>query len=164
MPEKDAATYRFDPFDLTKYALPRPSLAPDGQVGPRPRADNFFAEVGSGVRPGELRAGIVLSGPMLQARLFVRDGAPLPAGDQPHPAAGDEAKGVPGGPRNYGRDGAIDSTPRRTGEDYEPNSASGPQQSGTPMTTACALRRHRAQQRARHARTTISCRRAPSIG
>ena len=157
MPEKDAATYRFDPFDLTKVWPYRDHpLLPMGKLVLDRVPDNFFAEVEQAAfDPANFVPGI---GPspdrMLQARLFAYgDAHRYRLGINHTRLPVNEAKGVPGGPRNYGRDGAMrfDANGGRA-KNYEPNSASGPQQSGDAYDHGLALSGVTGpQQRARHA-------------
>ena len=135
MPEKDAASYRIDPFDLTKVWPYRDyPLIPIGKLVLDRVPDNYFAEVEQAAfDPANFVPGI---GPspdrMLQGRLFAYGDAhryrlginhtriPVNA-----PAA------VEGGARNYGRDGAMrfDATGGRA-KNYEPNSYQGPAETG----------------------------------
>jgi catalase len=157
MPERDAATYRFDPFDLTKVWPYRDyPLLPMGKLVLDRVPENFFAEVEQAAfDPANFVPGI---GPspdrMLQARLFAYgDAHRYRLGINHTRLPVNEAKGVPGGPRNYGRDGAMrfDANGGRA-KNYEPNSASGPQQSGNAYDHGLALSGVTGpQQRARHA-------------
>ena len=131
MPDKDAASYRIDPFDLTKVWPYRDyPLIPIAKLVLDRVPDNYFAEVEQAAfDPANFVPGI---GPspdrMLQGRLFAYGDAhryrlginhtriPVNA-----PAA------VEGGARNYGRDGAMrfDANGGRA-KNYEPNSYQGP--------------------------------------
>jgi catalase len=135
MPEKDAANYRIDPFDVTKVWPYRDyPLIPIGKLVLDRVPDNYFAEVEQAAfDPSNFVPGI---GPspdrMLQGRLFAYGDAhryrlginhtriPVNA-----PAA------VEGGARNYGRDGAMrfDANGGRS-KNYEPNSYQGPAETG----------------------------------
>ena len=108
--------------------------------------DNFFAEVEQAAfDPAHFVPGI---GPspdkMLQARLFaLRRRAPLPARRQPHALPVNAPRGVAGGARNYGRDGAMRFDDNGGGaKNYEPNSFDGPRQ--TDEALYAGLRRARA--------------------
>lgn len=134
MPEADAPTYRFNPFDLTKvWPYKDYPLIEVGRMVLNRSPDNYFAEVEqAALDPANFVPGI---GPspdrMLQARLFAYgdahryrlgiNGTRLPV---------NSPKGVPGGARNHGRDGAMrfDGNGGRT-RNYEPNSFDGPTQS-----------------------------------
>jgi len=160
MPEKDARHLPLRSLSTSPRYGPTGDhpLLPMGKVGPRPRARQLLRRGGAGgVRPGELRAGDrSLSGPHAAgAALRLRRCAPLPAGDQPHPAAGERGEGRAGRPaETYGRDGAMrfDANGGRAKELRRPNSASGPQQSGDAYDHGLALSGVTGpQQRARHA-------------
>jgi catalase len=133
MPEAEAAAYRIDPFDLTKVWNYRDyPLIPIGTLTLNRVPDNFFAEVEQAAfDPSHFVPGI---GPspdrMLQARLFGYDDAHrYRLGINHTRLAVNEPKGVPGGARNYGRDGSMrfDDNGKRT-RNYEPNSFDGPMQ------------------------------------
>ncbi len=136
MPLADAATYRFNPFDLTKVWPYRDyPLVEVGKLVLDRNPENYFADVEqSAFNPANYVPGI---GPspdkMLQGRLFAYadtqryrlgiNHTQLPV-NSPHaaPAA------------NYGRDGAM----RFDGNggasvNYEPNSRGGPAQTGEPL-------------------------------
>ncbi|WP_224241003.1 catalase [Hyalangium gracile] len=133
MPEADAQNYRFNPFDLTKvWPYKDYPLIEVGRMVLDRAPDNYFAEVEqAAMDPANFVPGI---GPspdrMLQARLFAYgdaqryrlgiNGTRLPV---------NSPKGVPGGARNYGRDGAMrfDGNGGRS-RNYEPNSFDGPVQ------------------------------------
>jgi catalase len=135
MPEADAHTYRFDPFDLTKvWPYADYPLVTVGRMVLDRVPDNFFAETEqSAFDPGAFVPGI---GPspdkMLQARLFAYGDAHryrlginhtrLPV-NAPHQS-----------PHNYGRDGAMrfDDNGGRS-KNYEPNSYSGPAPTGAEV-------------------------------
>jgi catalase len=135
MPATEAATYRFDPFDLTKVWPYRDyPLIPIAKLVLDRVPDNYFADVEQAAfDPANFVPGI---GPspdrMLQARLFAYGDAHryrlgvnhtrLPV-NAPH--------GVEGGARNYGRDGAMrfDDNGGRT-KNYEPNGHDGPAETG----------------------------------
>jgi catalase len=133
MPEADAPTYRFNPFDLTKVWPHKdyPLLELGRMVLDR-SPENYFADVEqAALDPANFVPGI---GPspdrMLQARLFAYgdahryrlgiNGTRLPV---------NSPKGVAGGARNYGRDGGMrfDGNGGRS-RNYEPNSFDGPTQ------------------------------------
>ena len=133
MPEADAATYRIDPFDLTKVWNYRDyPLIPIGKMVLNRVPDNFFAEVEQAAfDPSHFVPGI---GPspdrMLQARLFAYgDAHRYRLGINHTRLAVNEPQGVPGGARNYGRDGFMraDANGGRA-KNYEPNSFDGPVQ------------------------------------
>ena len=135
MPEADAATYRIDPFDLTKVWNYRDyPLIPIATLTLNRTPDNFFAEVEqSGFDPSHFVDGI---GPspdrMLQARLFAYgDAHRYRLGINHTRLAVNEPKGVTGGAQNYGRDGAMrfDGNGGRS-KNYEPNSFTGPTETG----------------------------------
>jgi catalase len=136
MPLADAATYRFNPFDLTKvWPYTDYPLQEVGTLVLNRNPDNYFAEVEQAAfNPANFVAGI---GPspdtMLQGRLFSYGDAhryrlginhtQLPV-NQPH--AAERA--------NYGRDGFMrfDGNGGRQ-KNYEPNSFGGPAQSNAPL-------------------------------
>ncbi len=135
MPEKDAATYRFDPFDLTKVWPYRDyPLITVGRIVLDRVPDNFFAETEqSAFDPSNFVPGV---GPspdrMLQARLFAYgDAHRYRLGINHTQLPVNAAKGVDGGAKNYGRDGAMRSdNGARGAKNYEPNSYDGPAQTG----------------------------------
>ncbi|WNG45019.1 catalase [Archangium minus] len=137
MPEADAATYRFNPFDLTKVWPHKDyPLIEVGKMVLDRAPDNFFAEVEqAALDPANFVPGI---GPspdrMLQARLFAyADAARYRLGINHTQLPVNSPKGVKGGARNYGRDGAMrfDGNGGRS-KNYEPNSFNGPAQSNEP--------------------------------
>jgi catalase len=138
MPAAEAAGYRFDPFDLTKvwphadYPLIRV-----GRLVLDRNPDNYFATVEQAAfDPGHFVPGV---GPspdkMLQARLFAYGDAHRYRLGVNHTRLPVNAPlGVPGGSRNYGRDGAMrfDDNGGRA-RNYEPNGFDGPAQTGEPL-------------------------------
>ncbi len=146
MPEADAATYRIDPFDLTKVWNYRDyPLIPIGKLVLNRLPENYFAEVEQAAfDPSHFVPGI---GPspdrMLQARLFgYGDAHRYRLGINHTRLDVNEPKGVPGGARNYGRDGSMrfDANGGRA-KNYEPNSFNGPAETheevykGLPLST-----------------------------
>lgn len=140
MPEADAATYRFNPFDLTKvWPYADYPLITIGKLVLDRLPDNYFAEVEQAAfDPSNFVPGI---GPspdrMLQARLFAYGDAQRYRLGINHTQLPVNAPRVEGGARNYGRDGAMrfDANGRRT-KNYEPNSFDGPAQLGGSDATA----------------------------
>lgn len=135
MREADAARYRFDPFDLTKvWPYADYPLIPIGRVVLDALPDNYFAETEqSAFDPANMVPGI---GPspdrMLQARLFAYgDAHRYRLGINHTRLPVNTPRGVPGGARNYGRDGAMrfDDNGGRT-RNYEPNSYGDPAPAG----------------------------------
>jgi len=135
MPAAAAATYRYDPFDLTKVWPYRDyPLIPVGRLVLDRVPDNHFAEVEQAAfDPGNFVPGI---GPspdrMLQARLFAYgDAHRYRLGVNHTRLPVNVPKGLAGGPRNYGRDGAMrfDDNGGRS-SNYEPNGTGGPAQTG----------------------------------
>jgi catalase len=135
MPERAAATYRFDPFDLTKVWPYRDyPLIPVARLVLDRLPDNHFAEVEQAAfDPANFVPGI---GPspdrMLQARLFAYGDAHRYRLGVNHTRLPVNApRQVPGGARNYGRDGAMrfDDNGGRT-PSYEPNGHDGPVETG----------------------------------
>jgi catalase len=134
MPEGEAASYRFNPFDLTKvWSQKDYPLIPVGRMVLDKVPDNYFAHTEqSGFDPASMVPGIGPSpDPMLQARLFAY-------GDAHRYRLGINHSRLPvNAPRtavaNYGRDGSMrfGDNGGRT-KNYEPNSFDGPQQSGEP--------------------------------
>jgi catalase len=137
MREAAAASYRFDPFDLTKVWPYRDyPLVPIARLVLDRVPDNYFAEVEQAAfDPSNFVPGI---GPspdrMLQARLFAYGDAHRYRLGVNHTRLPVNApRGVEGGPRNYGRDGAMrfdDNAGRATS--YEPNGHDGPAQTDAP--------------------------------
>ena len=135
MPEADAADYAIDPFDLTKvWPHADYPLVEVGRLVLDRNPDNYFAEVEqSAFDPGHMVPGI---GPspdrMLQGRLFAYGDAHRYRLGVNHTRLPVNApKGVSGGARNYGRDGAMrfDYNGGRW-PNYEPNSRGGPSEGG----------------------------------
>ena len=136
MPEAEAATYRINPFDLTKvWPHADYPLLELGRMTLDRNPDNYFAEVEQAAfDPGNFVPGI---GPspdkMLQGRLFAY-------GDAHRYRLGINHTQLPvNAPRattaaNYGRDGAMrfDDNSKRA-KNYEPNSFGGPVQSNEPL-------------------------------
>ena len=128
MPPKDAATYRFDPFDVTKV-LPHGDypLIPVGRMVLNRNPENYFAEVEqSAFSPGDLVPGFALApDKMLQARSVFYHDAHLhrlgPNYDLLPINAPKAAKA------NYQRDGAMRTDSNGgSGPNYWPNSFGGP--------------------------------------
>ena len=135
MPEAAAATYRFNPFDLNKVWPYRDyPLITIGTLVLDRVPDNYFAETEQAAfDPSNFVPGI---GPspdrMLQARLFAYgDAHRYRLGINHTRLPINEARGVAGGARNYGRDGAMrfDANGGRS-KNYEPNSYDGPIETG----------------------------------
>ncbi len=135
MPERDAATYRYNPFDLTKvWPYADYPLIAIGRIVLDRAPDNFFAEVEqSAFDPSNFVPGIGPSpDPMLQARLFAYgDAHRYRLGINHTRLSVNAPRGVEGGARNYGRDGAVrfDDNGGRS-RNYEPNSHDGPAETG----------------------------------
>jgi len=110
MPEADAASYRFNPFDLTKvWPYQDYPLIEVGKLVLDRNPDDFFADVEqSAFDPGHFVPGI---GPspdkMLQGRLFAYgDAHRYRLGVNHTQLPVNAPRGVAGGAHNYGRDGA----------------------------------------------------------
>ena len=138
MPEADAASYRINPFDVTKIWPYRDyPLIPVGRLVLDRNPDNFFAEVEQAAfDPGHFVPGV---GPspdkMLQGRLFAYgDAHRYRLGVNHTRLPINSPRGVPAGATNHGRDGALrfDANGGRA-KNYEPNSFGGPAQSGEPL-------------------------------
>ncbi|HYG68092.1 MAG TPA: catalase, partial [Anaeromyxobacteraceae bacterium] len=136
MPVKDAATYRFNPFDLTKVWPYRDyPLVPIGKLVLDRVPDSYFAEVEQAAfDPSNFVPGV---GPspdrMLQARLFAYgDAHRYRLGINHTRLPVNLPQGVAGGARNYGRDGAMrfDGNGGRGAPNYEPNDRGGPLETG----------------------------------
>jgi len=131
MPAAEAASYRFNPFDLTKvWPYADYPLIEIGRMVLDRAPDNYFAEVEQAAfDPSNFVPGIGPSpDPMLQARLFAYgDAHRYRLGVNHTRLAVNTAQGVEGGARNYGRDGAMrfDDNGSRS-KNYEPNSYDGP--------------------------------------
>ncbi|MFB7494527.1 catalase [Streptomyces sp. NPDC056161] len=141
MPAADAATYRFNPFDLTKV-WPHEDYPPVeiGRLELNRNPENVFAEVEQSIfSPAHFVPGI---GPspdkMLQGRLFAYGDAHryrvginadhLPV-NRPHAA---EA-------RTYSRDGHLYDGRHKGAKNYEPNSFGGPAQTDRPLWQSTAV-------------------------
>jgi catalase len=142
MPLEEAATYRVNPFDLTKvWSQKEYPLHEVGRLTLDRNADNYFGDVEqSGFDPGNFVPGI---GPspdkMLQGRLFAYGDAhryrlginhtQLPV-NAPHAT---EA-------HNYGRDGLMAGHGNGgRNKNYEPNSFDGPVETGMPYAAPLEL-------------------------
>src|SRR5690606_14356342 len=135
MPEAEAATYRFNPFDLTKvWPHADYPLIPIGRlVLDRVPDNHFFETEQSAFNPAHFVPGIGPSpDPMLQARLFgYGDAHRYRLGINHTLLPVNAPQGVDGGAQNYGRDGAMRFTaPGRGEKNYEPNSYGGPAETG----------------------------------
>ncbi|WP_428261363.1 catalase [Haliangium sp.] len=135
MPEAEADRYRINPFDLTKvWPYADYPLIEVGKLVLDRVPENYFAEVEqSAFDPGNFVPGIGPSpDPMLQARLFAYGDAHRYRLGVNHTRLPVNApRGVPGGAKNYGRDGTMrfdDNGGRR--KNYSPNSYGGPAQTG----------------------------------
>lgn len=133
MPEADAATYRFNPFDLTKvWPYEDYPLIEIGEMTLNETPDNYFASIEQAAfDPAHFVPGI---GPspdrMLQARLFAYgDAHRYRLGINHTLLPVNTPQGMEHGEQNYSRDGLM-----RTGsnggrsKNYEPNSYNGPVQ------------------------------------
>jgi catalase len=135
MPEKDAHSYRFNPFDLTKVWPYRDyPLVPIAKMVLDRVPDNYFADVEQAAfDPSNFVPGVGPSpDPMLQARLFgYGDAHRYRLGVNHTRLSVNAPRAVEGGARNYGRDGAMrfDTNGGRS-KNYEPNSYEGPAQTG----------------------------------
>jgi catalase len=138
MPEAAAASYRFDPFDVTKvWPYQDYPLIPVAKMVLDSVPVNYFAETEQAAfDPGNMVPGI---GPspdrMLQARLFAYgDAHRYRLGVNHTRLPVNSPQGVAHGADNYGRDGALrfDDNGGR-GKNYEPNSHGGPAPTGAPF-------------------------------
>ena len=135
MPEKEAASYRFNPFDLTKvWPYQDYPLITIGKLVLDRLPENYFGEVEQAAfDPSNFVPGVGPSpDPMLQARLFgYGDAHRYRLGVNHTRLPVNAPQGVAGGGRNYGRDGAMrfDDNGGRS-KNYEPNSHDGPAQTG----------------------------------
>jgi len=137
MPADHSARYRFNPFDLTKVWPHRDyPLIPIARMELNRLPENYFAEVEqSAFDPAHFVPGIGPSpDPMLQARLFgYGDAHRYRLGINHTRLPVNAPKGVEGGARNYGRDGAMRFDDNGGGtKNYEPNSEDTPAQTGAP--------------------------------
>ncbi|AGX04508.1 MULTISPECIES: catalase KatA [Bacillaceae] len=130
MPEKDAETYRFDPFDVTKvWSQKDYPLIEVGRMVLNKNPENYFAEVEQATfSPGTLVPGVDVSpDKMLQGRLFAYHDAHryrVGANHQALPInrARNEVN-------NYQRDGQMRFDSNGGGSVYyEPNSFGGPKE------------------------------------
>jgi catalase len=131
MPEAEAATYHFDPFDLTTiWPYKGYPLIPIGKLVLDSVPDNYFAETEqSAFDPANFVPGI---GPspdrMVWARLFAcGDAQRYRLGINHTRLEVNSPKAVAGGARNHGRDGSmrLDDNGGRS-KNYEPNSYGSP--------------------------------------
>jgi catalase len=136
MPMAEAATYRINPFDLTKVwpHADYPTIE-IGKLTLNRNPDNYFADVEqAGFDPGNFVPGI---GPspdkMLQGRLFAYGDAHryrLGINHTQLDVNAPHATGV----HNYGRDGAMAGSPNGgRSKNYEPNSFDGPVETNQPL-------------------------------
>ncbi len=131
MPEEDAATYHFNPFDVTKvwYYKDYP-LIPFGRLVLNRNPENYFAEVEQAAfSPGNIVPGIDFSPDrMLQGRIFAYADAQryrIGANHQALPVNRPHAAPV----TNHQRDGAMRFDGNGGGTpNYEPNSYDGVQE------------------------------------
>src|SRR2546426_7704412 len=139
MPEAEATSYRFNPFDLTKvWPHGDYPLIPVGRLFLNRVPQNYFAEVEQAAfNPANMVSGI---GPspdrMLQARLFAYGDAHRYRLGINHTRLDVNApKGVPDGGHNYGRDGFMRFDDNGgAAKTYEPNSDEGtPFETGEPL-------------------------------
>jgi catalase len=143
MPDADAATYRVDPFDVTKVWSHRDyPLIPIGRLVLDRMPENFFAETEQAAfDPGHFVPGI---GPspdrMLQARLFAYgDAHRYRVGVNHMQLAVNAPRGAVAGVCNYGRDGAMAAGDGGRSKNYEPNSFDGPVQTGQELYTGLSV-------------------------
>jgi catalase len=137
MPESDAASYRFNPFDLTKvWPHVDYPLIEIGKLVLDRNPDNYFAEVEQAAfDPANFVPGI---GPspdkMLQGRLFAYgDAHRYRLGINHTRLPVNAPRGVSGAARNYGRDGSMSFQGNGgRAKNYEPNSFDGPVQTNRP--------------------------------
>ena len=137
MPDADAVSYRYNPFDLTKvWPHEDYPLIEIGKLVLDQNADNYFADVEQAAfDPGNFVPGI---GPspdkMLQGRLFAYgDAHRYRLGTNYTQLPVNEPRGVSGGAINYGRDGAMSFQGNGgRAKNYEPNSFDGPVQTNQP--------------------------------
>lgn len=155
MPDADAATYRFNPFDLTKVwphsDYPRHKI---GRMVLTTAPDNYFAHVEQAAfDPAEFVPGV---GPspdrMLQARLFAYgDAHRYRLGINHTMLPVNAPRAVKGGARNYGRDGLMAFGDNGgSAVNYEPNSAGGPVETGAVEPGVAVAGQAHAQRPARH--------------
>ena len=138
MPEADADTYRFDPFDVTKvWSQKDYPLIELGRMVLNRNPDNYFAEVEQATfSPGSFVPGIEASpDKMLQGRLFAYSDAHRYRVGANHNTLPINRPQCP--VHHYQRDGQM----RADGNGgssvyYEPNSYGGPQESPADRTSA----------------------------
>jgi catalase len=138
MPEADAAGYRFNPFDLTKvWPYEDYPLVTIGRMVLDRVPDNYFADTEQAAfSPASFVPGIGPSpDPMLQARLFAYgDAQRYRLGVNHTRLPVNTPRGVEGGARNYGRDGAMRFDANGgAAANYEPNGRGGPAETGAPF-------------------------------
>ncbi len=135
MPAAEAATYRFNPFDLTKV-WPHEDYPPIeiGKLELNRNPKNIFAEVEQSIfSPHHFVPGI---GPspdkMLQGRLFAYgDAHRYRVGINADLLPVNETKATTA--RTYGRDGVMYDGRHEGTKNYEPNSFGGPAQTDQPL-------------------------------
>ncbi|MGD6844555.1 catalase KatA [Bacillus infantis] len=131
MPEKDAETYRFDPFDVTKvWSQKDYPLIEVGRMVLNKNPENYFAEVEQATfSPGTLVPGVDVSpDKMLQGRLFAyHDAHRYRVGANHQALPINRARSEV---NNYQRDGQMRFDSNGGGTVYyEPNSFGGPKES-----------------------------------
>ncbi len=129
MPEKEAETYRWNPFDLTKvWSHKDYPLIEVGILELNRNPENYFAEVEQAAfAPSNIVRGIGHSpDKMLQARIFAYADAHRYRLGVNHHQIPVNAPKCPYA--NYQRDGAMQLGKASKGVNYEPNSFNGPQQ------------------------------------
>ena len=131
--------------------------------------DNYFADVEQAAfNPAQLRARhrAVARQDAAGTPVRLRRRAPLPAGHQPHPAAGEPA--ARGRQRRELRSRRLHARSTATAaraKNYEPNSFGGPAETGEPLYAPLASRRRSAAPTSgTAARATTSCRPARCTG
>ncbi|KAI8337163.1 catalase [Chlamydoabsidia padenii] len=133
MEQKDAETYRWNPFDVTKVWPHKDyPLQPVGRMVLNRNPENYFAETEQAAfSPSHMVPGIDVSPDrMLQGRLFSYP-------DTHRHRLGPNYNQIPinqpiSGVRNYQRDGFMSVNGNQgSAPNYEPNSQNGPQQTNT---------------------------------
>jgi catalase len=135
MPDAEAQSYRFNPFDVTKvWSQKDYPLIPVGTMTLNRNADNYFEDVEQAAfDPGNFVPGI---GPspdkMLQGRLFAYGDAHRYRLGINHTQLGvNAAKAAE--VHNYGRDGLMRTDNGGRAKNYEPNSFGGPVETGEDL-------------------------------
>ena len=138
MPEAEASTYRFNPFDLTKvWPYADYPLIEIGKLVLDRNPENYFADVEQAAfDPGNFVPGVGPSPDRCCRRASSRTATPTATASASTTRACRSTRHAasPAGATNYGRDGGMrfDGNGGRS-KNYEPNSFDGPAQTDEPL-------------------------------